>query len=149
MGDEISHSLVRTLRNVPIFALLSDSDLLHIAGTSANLHWDADSTIFETGAPADALYIVLSGRVRICQPDRGQEREVASIGEGDYFGEISLMLDRKHSRSAAAAEPTELMVIPTELFRGLLEGDSRLADHLRSRMEERLKAVGAEGDEET
>ena len=137
---EISHSLVKALRAVPVFAGLGDRDLLHIVGASANLHYSAGSVVFEAGSPSEALYIVLSGRIEIFTLVNGRSRGVASIGPGDFFGEVSLLRDSAHSKSARAVEDSELMVIPTESFRELLRVDRGLADRVAEKMAQRNAA---------
>src|SRR5919204_2647399 len=92
---QITHSLVKALRRVPGFDSLDDKTLLTIVGASSNLFWRADSVVFEKDTPADALYIVLSGSARVLLDDRGA---TAAIGPGDFFGELSLLLDTMHSK---------------------------------------------------
>jgi CRP/FNR family transcriptional regulator, cyclic AMP receptor protein len=137
--SEIGHSLVKALRSVPGFASLDDRDLLQIVGVSINLHWPSGSTVFTEGAPAEGLYIVLSGCVRILVGPREDETEVASIGPGEFFGELSLLEDRTHSKNARATEDSELMILPKESFRALLEVDEVLAQHVKDKVEERLR----------
>jgi CRP-like cAMP-binding protein len=83
---EIGHSLVKALRSVPGFSALDDRDLLQIVGASVNLHWPTGAIVFEEGAPAEALYIVLSGRIQIFEAGRSSETDVAVIGPGEFFG---------------------------------------------------------------
>lgn len=140
MSQPVTHSLVGTLRGVPDFAVLDDAALLEVVGASANLHWSEGSTVFSTGSPAEAVYVVLTGRVRILDPDGdGQEAEqVAEIGPGDYFGEHSLLLYTTHSKSAVTVEDSELMVIPKDSFQPLLGDNPELAAHFRAKLEHRL-----------
>ena len=146
MSRSVSHSLVQALRQVPDFASLEDDVLLEIVGASANLFWSAGSVVFERGAPAEALYVVLSGRVRILSPgDDGNVEEIAQICEGDYFGEHSLLLYTAHSKSAETTEDTEIMVIPKEAFQPILGANPALAAQFRRKLEQRLLARG-EGD---
>jgi CRP/FNR family transcriptional regulator, cyclic AMP receptor protein len=137
--SEIGHSLVKALRSVPGFSSLDDRDLLQIVGVSINLHWPSGGTVFTEGAPAEGLYIVLSGCVRILVGSREDETEVASIGPGEFFGELSLLEDRTHSKNARATEDSELMILPKESFRALLEVDEVLAQHVKDKVEERLR----------
>ena len=61
-------------------------------------------------------------------------------GTGDFFGELSLMRDEPHSKSAQATEQTELMAIPRDSFSSLLASDSRLREVVDTRIAERLAA---------
>jgi CRP-like cAMP-binding protein len=134
----VSHTLVRALRSVPAFSRLDETTLCEIVGASSNLVWRAGAPVFEQGDPAEALYIVLSGAIRILE-DRGQE--VATLGAGDFFGELSLLLRTNHSKRAEAAEDSELMVVPKQSFEALVAEDPELAEAVRRGMEERLRSV--------
>jgi CRP-like cAMP-binding protein len=138
LEERISHSLVKALRSVPDFASLSDPELLDIVGASTNLAWPAGTTIFEKGSPSEALYIVLTGRVRISDVVDGERVDVATVGPGVSFGELSLLLRTTHSKEAVAEDDTELMIVPKEWFQGLLESKPDLAEHFRRRLAERL-----------
>jgi NTE family protein len=134
----VTHSLVQALQVVPAFASLGDNALLKIVGASANLAWPAGRSIFEKGTPGDALYIVLSGCVGIVDVADGTESEIARVPPGEFFGEVSLMMDTSHSMAARALEDSELMVIPKESLQELLEANPELDDYLRRKVEERF-----------
>lgn len=142
MARPVSHSLVEALRAVPDFASLDDETLLRIVGVSLNLAWSAGSVVFDKGAPAEALYVVLSGRVRIYDSGEHGEDEVALMEAGDYFGEHSLLRDTTHSKSARAVEDSELMVIPADSFRGLLDGDATVAELVEATLRSRVGGAG-------
>jgi CRP-like cAMP-binding protein len=136
----ISHTLVRALRTVPAFSGLDETTLCDIVGASSNLVWREGSPIFEPGDPAEALYIVLSGEVRIVDE---VEQDVARLGSGDFFGELSLLRRTSHTKRAEVLEDSELMVLPHQPFEALLAEDPELAEAVRSAMETRLRSVDA------
>jgi len=123
---------------VPAFATLDDNSLLKIVGASANLAWPAGESVFEKGTPGDALYIVLSGSIAIVDVDEAGETEITRVEAGDFFGEVSLMMDTSHSMSARAVADSELMVLPKESLEELLEGNAELDDYFRRKVEERV-----------
>jgi len=133
----VSHSLVKALRGVPDFASLDDHALLKLVGASVNLAYSDGSVVFEPDSAAEALYIVLSGQVRILDQDQGGEVEVSRVGPGESFGELSLLLGRKHSKTAQAVTETELMVIPRELFEEVLATNEDLAETFHRRLQAR------------
>jgi CRP-like cAMP-binding protein len=135
----VSHTLVRALRAVPAFADLDEATLCSIVGASSNLVWRAGALIFEPDEPAEALYIVLSGSIRISEVP---EQDVARLGPGDFFGELALLQRTNHSKRADALEDSELMVVPKESFEALLADDAGLAQAVRAAMAERLRSVG-------
>ena len=107
-------------------------------GASNNLIWRSGSIIFEKGSPSDALYIVLSGRVRIFDTEEGEEVDVAEVLPGNSFAERSLLLFTTHSKSAQAAEDAEVMVIPKESFQEVLSSYPEVAEHFRRRLAQAL-----------
>ncbi len=143
LGHGISHSLIKALKRVPGFDLLDDRDLVEIAGASVNLVWGEGSCIFQKGQPGEALYIVLSGAVRIYDDVDGREVEIARTGAGDFFGEHSLLLDTTHTKNVQAVEDTELLVLSKASFAALLASNPKLEEHIHRTLE--LRREEAEG----
>jgi CRP-like cAMP-binding protein len=139
MESRVTHSLVNALRAVPSFASVDDQLLLAIIGDSANLYWPEGSVVFERGSPADGLFIVLSGRVRVL--DEGGA-DIAVLGPGDFFGELSLLLGTTHQHDVHVDEPAELMVVPKEKFDELIASNPELGRQVRRKAEERMGAAG-------
>jgi len=138
----VTHSLVKALRAVPDFADLDDATLLRIVGASTNLFYPAGSVVFEPGSPAEALYVVLSGEIRIFDQADGSEVEVSRVRSGDSFGEFSMLMGTEHSKTAQATEDSELMVIPRESFRQVLAEAPDLDAKFQRRLQERLSVRG-------
>jgi CRP/FNR family cyclic AMP-dependent transcriptional regulator len=138
VSDRVPHSLVGALRSVPGFDALDEKGLIEVVGCSANLLWRAGSPVFTIGEPAEALFVVLSGEVRITEGGDGDEVEIARIRAGDYFGELSLLFDSPRSRNARVVEDAELLVVPKASFADLLADEPELAAAFKKRAEERL-----------
>jgi CRP/FNR family transcriptional regulator, cyclic AMP receptor protein len=139
VSDQISHSLVTALRRVPLFSEVDDRALLELVGAACNFWWRAGSVVFEPGTEAEALFVVLSGSVRILDVHDGREVEIASAGPGQFFGEHSLLLRRTHSKRAVAHEDTELMVLSKGQFEELLAQRPALEAQVRQGIQERLR----------
>lgn len=135
MERKVTHSLVTALRAVPGFASVDERMLLAVIGDSANLFWPAQSVVFERGSPADALYIIVSGSVGVVDKTGA---EVAVLGPGDFFGELSLLLDTTHRHDVRAEEDTELMVVAKEKLDELTASHPELGRAIRETAEERL-----------
>lgn len=133
-GRHASHSLVNALRTVPSLSSCDEPTLLAIVGDSTNLFWRAGSSVFRRDSPSDGLYIVVSGSVQVV----GEAGEaVATLGPGDYFGEVSLLVGTAHQHEVLAAEDTELMIVTKERFEALLAGNPALAEDVRREAERR------------
>jgi CRP-like cAMP-binding protein len=142
LTQRVTHSLVKALRAVPDFKSLDDHTLLRIVGASTNLFWPAGSVVFEKGSPSEALYVVLSGEIRILDKAEGGVQEVSRVGTGESFGELSLLLQTTHTKSAEAVQDSELMVLPEESFQELLDSNEELSARFRRRVEERVPVRG-------
>lgn len=137
MKGSITHSLVKALQRVPGFELLTQESLLEIIGASVNLVWPAGRNVFTKGSSGEALYVVLSGKVRIFDVVDDSEITIAETGPGDYFGEMSLLLETMHTKNVQAVEASELLVLMKEPFRQLLDQNPELAARFRSTVESR------------
>lgn len=138
MGRSITHRLVSSLREVPDFRDLGADVLLQVVGASADLLWRQGETIFSAGDPADALYVIRYGRVRISAAG-ADGADVAELGPGEYFGEQALLLRTDHTRQAEAIEDCELMVISRDGFERLLDAEPDVAREFRETLERRIR----------
>ena len=137
MNAPVSHTLVTALRAVPSFASVDERTLLTLIGDSANLFWPPGAVVFERGSPADGLYIILSGSVRILD---GSGTQVAVLGPGDFFGEFSLLLGTIHQHDVFVGDSAELMVVPKERIDELMASNPELGRSIRLKAEERMAA---------
>ena len=135
MENRVTHSLVTALRAAPGFEEVDERTLLALIGDSANLFWPAGSTVFERGSPPDGLYIIVSGKLRVI--DKHGE-DVAEMGPGEFFGELSLLLDTVHRHDVRVEEDAELMVLPKECLDDLNAEHPKLGRAIRQRAEERI-----------
>lgn len=109
------------LRAVPIFEDLSDAEL-RIVEPKVYLRRYADGErIFKEGDPSLGMYIVRVGAVNILRhlPD-GPPRLLATLTQGDFFGEIGLIDDGPRSATAVAYGPTEALGFFKPDFMGLM-----------------------------
>lgn len=145
MTQAPAHSLVKALRAVPDYAQLDDRTLLKIVGASTNLAFAPGATIFEAGSPSEALHVILSGQVRIFDPHE-PGADVARLGPGHSFGEISLLLRTNHTKSAQAVEDSELMIVPLESLEEVLADNPDLKADFERRIEQRRAVRGDVSD---
>lgn len=109
------------LREVSIFASLSDDDLVKIAQLLKERRLSKGETVFRMGDPGDSLFIVESGRIKAYIPDAdGKEKVVALYGQGDLFGEMALLSGQPRSASIAAVTDARVLVLRKDAFEGFL-----------------------------
>ena len=140
---------VRTVleRNL-LFRGLSSATLDQIARLGVRRTIERDAVIFAQSDPGDALYGVMTGRVRIsASTAAGKEMFLNIMEPGDIFGEIALLDGRPRSAAATAMSTSELFVVTREQFLGLLAREPQLVDHLLQLLCGRLRWVSGFAEE--
>lgn len=118
------------LRRVRIFADLSDDQLARLAGFMEMRSVRQFTEVVKQGDPGDAMYLILDGEVRVRLMISGKETLLATLGPGEFFGEISLFDDGPRSADIVANRDTILLRIPIEAFRRLASEHPDLATPL-------------------
>ncbi len=108
----------------------------------------AGTRVIQEGDPGDCMYIIKSGEVEVSTSDpKGQKLILATLEEGDYFGEISLITQRVRTASVTALRATELIRLGKEDFDRFIsrhpETLESLEDSLQNRLENKLRMLGA------
>jgi CRP/FNR family transcriptional regulator, cyclic AMP receptor protein len=131
-----------------LFRGLSRETLARLAGLSVRRSYPRDAVIFSQSDPGDALFGVVTGRVRISASTSGGREVFLNIMEpGDTFGEIALLDGRARTASAVATAPSDLMIIQREPFLRLLANEPLLTDHLLRLLCARLRWISGFAEE--
>jgi CRP/FNR family cyclic AMP-dependent transcriptional regulator len=111
------------LRNVPLFAGLSEDQLNMLARMLVRKSVGRNFMLIGAGDPTDSLYIVITGRLKVLMSDeQGREVILSILGRGEYLGEMGLLDDSPRSASVVTLEPCELLSISkTDFKRSLAE----------------------------
>lgn len=108
------------LDKVSIFSKLSKQHVENLRKLAKKEKYKKDTTIFYQDDRSDALYVVLSGAVKVFQTaDDGKERVLNTLGAGEIFGELGLLDASPRSASVATLEPTEVLTLTNEDLRAL------------------------------
>lgn len=124
---------------VPLFSGLSEEDLTPLAAHSALKQAAAGQTILRGGMTVDGLFIVITGRVEIHAkvPGKGVQR-VAELGQGEVFGEMSILERSVAGATAKAGESgAVLLMLPEEPFRRLVGAHPEFARRVRDLVDSR------------
>ena len=114
-------SMGEALAAVPLFGGLDEEGLANLLRGMRIRRFRRNETVFHLGDPGDALFIVMSGSIKITLPaDSGDEAILATLRPGDFFGELALLDGAPRSATAIAIEPTETYILPRDRFRELI-----------------------------
>lgn len=91
----------------------------------------AGEVIFKAGAPGDGFYLIKSGRVQIfAGGDPAEARILATLGSGDFFGEMAVLDDAPRSASARTELETKAIFLTRDQFLDLRDRHPRVALNL-------------------
>jgi CRP-like cAMP-binding protein len=128
------------LRRVPLFAHLTESELERVSAAVREKSYPKSSVILFEHDPGDALYVVVSGQVKVVLiGEDGREVILAILTEGDFFGEMSLIDDEPRSAHVIATEDSNLLVLRREDFLRCMEQTPRIALGLLRALSRRLR----------
>ncbi len=128
-------SKVEHLRQVRLFSALNGKELSMVAKATDEVSVPAGKVLCEEGRTGHEFFLILDGKAAVSR----NGRRVATLGPGDYFGELAL-LDRG-PRSATVKADTEmtLFVLGQREFSGVLDEIPGLAHKLLTAMAARLR----------
>jgi thioredoxin reductase (NADPH) len=116
-------------------------DLLGSAGEV--LHPEGGEVLWEAGDPYD-LYLVLAGGVLLV--DRRDDRVVFVIEEGDFVGELGMLMGQRAFLPGVAMEGTAVLRVPVEELRRLVQISGELSDVLLSAFDARRRMLSRLGE---
>jgi small-conductance mechanosensitive channel len=96
--------------------------------------------IFEEGAELSGVYLLVSGAVSLQLVRRGQAREIAVVGAGEFFGEAGLYGVQPTDTRAVALEDSDVLWMAPETVRVLFESSPKLARETGHALDVRRRA---------
>ena len=127
-------------RQVPLFAGLEDEDLESLIAVANRRKYPKDGVIFFENDVGDALFMILSGRVKVTiLSDDGREIILAMLSDANFFGEMSLLDNEPRSATAIALQETEMVVLHQRDFLSIVEKRPRVLINLLSVLSSRLR----------
>ncbi len=139
---------LREIHKMALFTELSRREVRVVDGFMHERNYLKDEVIFDEGEQGEAFYLVLEGQVLICR--QGQTDEpIATLGAGQFFGELALLDDAPRSAQARAADDCTLLVLFRGDFLGLMQSHSLIASKIAMQLARHLGArlrVSARGD---
>jgi CRP/FNR family cyclic AMP-dependent transcriptional regulator len=124
-----------------LIAPLQDETLRNIAATGVVRTFPRNTVLINEGDVGDALYVILSGRVKVYSSNEaGREFVIDFHGAGEYVGEMTLDGEPR-SASVMTVEPTTCAVVNRAQFRDFLLAHPDFAMHLIDRLIHRLRVT--------
>src|SRR5580765_6079033 len=125
----------RSLRRVKILAAMSEEQLARFAQFMQIEQVPQWSVIVKQGDPGDTMYLILDGELRVRIHVKGKETILATLGVGEFFGDISLFDHGPRSADVVANKESLVLKITAKAFDELAKAAPELATPF-------LRAVG-------
>lgn len=130
------------LRRIHLFADLTDREADTVLDVMRERTLSRGATVFHQHDAGGGLYLLLSGSVKITRTGRdGREVTVAVLGEGNFFGEMSLLDGQPRSASATTLQATRVLVLDREHFQRHVLSQPRIVAKLLRELSKRLRAA--------
>ena len=97
------------------------------------------ATVFRQGEPGGSVYVIREGRVRVLKESNGRQRMVATLGPGEFFGEMAVVTGNPRSATVEVLEDAELLKVPAEKLQDMLADSGEVAIRLIRHLAERLE----------
>jgi uncharacterized membrane protein len=131
---------IEALRSVPLFASLDDGAARALRELLAMREVPPETLLFRHGDTGDAMYLILSGRVRISVRDtEGKDISLAELARGDFFGEMALLDGKSRSADAVVVEKARLAVLARDDFLSFVRRNPDVALEMLSAIANRLR----------
>ncbi len=128
------------LRQVPLFESLDEEAAKELSGLLETLDCEAPKVLFRAGDAGDAMYIIERGKVRISvQATDGRELTLTELGQGDFFGELTLLDRQPRSANATVSEESRLAVLSREHFLSFMRSKPNVALEMLTALAHRLR----------
>ncbi len=128
---------LKLLASVPLFEGLSKKELTTILRASKEVLFPSGRTIVTEGETGAAFHLILEGKAKVIVGGR----RTATLGPGDYFGEMSLIDHGLRSATVEASGEVRTLSLVSWSFLPILEHTPAIAKKLLLEMCRRLRAV--------
>ncbi len=142
---DISHKDTQTilsiLKKTPLLEELNEDDHKEIISRITMEYFPKGHIIFKEGMPGDSFFIIKRGMVRVFHDaeDQTEVKEIAMLGDNDFFGEMALIKEKPRNATTQAVEETEAFKLNKDDFINLVSTNHGMASRISSEFLRRFK----------
>lgn len=143
MSTTLTQQTARSLRGIKLFECLSDPDLKAIEPQCRFRSYAKAETLLDKGSLTREVFFVLKGAAAaVTFSPAGREVTLGIIRPGDMFGELAAIDQEPRSATVTAMEPTDVAIMPAEIFRDLLMKHAPMAFGVLQRLSTIVRTTG-------
>jgi CRP-like cAMP-binding protein len=126
---------IEALKHIALFSACSDRELALIVGATTPLRFEAGAVLAQEGKQGHEFMVIVEGKARV----EAGGNTLATLGQGDFFGEVALLDGGPRTASVVAETDVLVEVIGQREFDGVVEGAPHLAKKLLIGLARRLR----------
>jgi small-conductance mechanosensitive channel len=142
-------AITERLSAVDIFAPLSVDETSMLAQAAVRHVFAPGETVIRAGDEGSSMFVVHKGKVRVQVSENGRPRTVATLNEGDFFGEMALFTGEPRTANVLALEETEVLEIGHAAMKRVFDTNPDLVESLSFVMAERRQGLATQADDST
>jgi small-conductance mechanosensitive channel len=139
-------AIAERLSAVDIFAPLSAEETTMLAQAAVSHVFAPGETVIRAGDPGSSMFVVHKGKVRVQVSENGRPRTVATLNEGEFFGEMALFTGEPRTANVLALEETEVLEIGHAAMKQVFDTNPDLVESLSFIMAERRQGLASQTD---
>ncbi|HUI86366.1 MAG TPA: cyclic nucleotide-binding domain-containing protein [Nitrososphaerales archaeon] len=129
--------VAQAILSVPLFSSLNKKQAESLVNSGRERSFKAGEKIVNEGDTGIGFYVILGGKVEV----RKGGKLLATLGRGQYFGEMSLIDKEGRSADVVAVEATKCLLITVWVFGALVEKNPKIALGMLRELAARLRAA--------
>jgi len=145
-GEEINRR-IDALKRVELFSELTDEERRELAARLKVAPFVSGEALTKQGAEAHWLYIIIEGKAEVQVAVDGKRERVASIGEGDFFGEMGMMTGEPRRATVAALTDMLCYRLDKGSFQEIIKRRPEIAENISHVLARRLVELDAVREE--
>lgn len=125
---------MRLLSDVPLFKACSQPELAKVADIATQLDEPEGKVLIREGEPGHDFFVLVEGTAEV----RRGNRRVATLGPGDFAGEIALLTNAPRTATVKTTSPVSVLRVTTKGFTALLDASPTIQRKIRKALADRV-----------
>ncbi len=104
-------------------------------------HYRPGDVLFREGEIGKEMFVIQEGLVQVTRRVGGEDRPIATLGRGEFLGEMSILNDKPRTATATAVEESDCLVIDGRTLEAMVSRNTEIALRLIKKLAARLDAA--------
>jgi CRP-like cAMP-binding protein len=131
---------VQALKGVPLFEDLSRKELFQLERVCDDLEVEPGKVLCQEGQTGHEFFVIVDGKLQVTR----HGRRVATMGGGDFVGEIALLTELPRTATVTAETPVRLFVLTRREFHAVLDQNPKVERKVLRTLARRLAETSSD-----